>query len=61
MGETIANLLLLGLLFTVGVLLVVGPLTALGIMFWNWHKELSKSVRLRQARTTQISYPPASH
>jgi hypothetical protein len=35
-------------------LCVFGPLTALGVMFWNWHKELRQSSRMRLARTTQV-------
>lgn len=34
--------------------LIAAPLTTLGVMFWHWQKELSRSVRLRQARTTQV-------
>lgn len=33
---------------------ILAPLTVLGVMFWHWQKELKESMRLRQARTTQI-------
>jgi hypothetical protein len=33
---------------------ILAPLTALSVMFWHWQKELKESMRLRQARTTQI-------
>lgn len=53
MTGTVVNALLLLLLVLGAILLIFGPLTALGVMFWHWHKELRESVRLRQARTTQ--------
>ena len=53
MTGTVTNLVLLALVALAFVLLVVGPLTALGIMFWHWHRELKESMRLRQARSTQ--------
>jgi hypothetical protein len=54
MTGTAANLFLLALLITAAVVCIFGPLTALGVMFWHWHKELSESARTRQARTTQV-------
>jgi len=54
MVGTLANLLFLLLLIAAAVLCVFGPLTALGVMFWHWRKELAESARLRQARSTQI-------
>jgi hypothetical protein len=27
---------------------------ALGFIFWQWHKELAESIRLKQVRSTQI-------
>jgi hypothetical protein len=54
MTGTVANLLLLGLLFLAVVILVIAPVGALGVMFWNWRKELAEMHRLRQARSTQI-------
>jgi hypothetical protein len=51
---TLLNALLLALTVLATVVLIVAPLTALGIMFWHWQKELKQAMRLRQARTTQI-------
>jgi hypothetical protein len=48
------NLLLLLLVILGCVLCVFGPVAVLGVMFWKWHKELAESIRLRQARSTQI-------
>lgn len=53
MTGTVANFLLLILIVLGAVLLTLGPLTALVVMFWHWHRELRESVRLRQARSTQ--------
>lgn len=50
----IVNALLLGLLVLGVAVSILAPLTALGVMFWHWQKELKESMRLRQARTTQI-------
>jgi hypothetical protein len=54
MAVTTLNILLLIVLALAGVLCIFGPLTALGVMFWHWHKELKETSRLRVARTTQI-------
>jgi hypothetical protein len=51
---TMLNGLLLGLIILAAVVCILAPLTALGVMFWHWQKELKQSMRLRQARTTQI-------
>lgn len=54
MAGTVVNGLLLGLLVLGAAVCILAPLTALGVMFWHWQKELKESIRLRQARTTQI-------
>jgi hypothetical protein len=54
MAGTVVNVFLLSLLILVTILCVIAPLTALGVMFWHWHKELREISRLRQARTTQV-------
>jgi hypothetical protein len=54
MTGLVVNILLLIVLVLGAVLLFFGPITALGVMFWHWHKELRESLRLRQARTTQL-------
>ena len=54
MTGTLLNLFLLLLVILGSVLCVFGPVTVLGVMFWKWHKELAASVRLRQARSTQV-------
>lgn len=54
MAGAIVNALLLGLLVLGVAVSILAPLTALGVMFWHWQKELKESMRLRQARTTQI-------
>jgi hypothetical protein len=54
MTGTVVNILLLLVLALGVVLLFFGPLTSLGVMFWHWHRELRESIRLRQARSTQI-------
>ena len=54
MAGTMINFLLLSLLILAAILCVFGPLTALGVMFWHWHKELKESARLRVARSTQF-------
>jgi hypothetical protein len=53
MAGTVLNVLLLLILVLGGILLFFGPLTALAVMLWHWHKELQESIRLRQARSTQ--------
>ena len=54
MAVTTLNILLLILLVLAAILCIFGPVTALGVMFWHWHKELKEPSRLREARTTQI-------
>jgi hypothetical protein len=51
---TILNIVFLGFLFSAGAACVLGPLVILAVMFWHWHKELSKITRLRQVRSTQV-------
>jgi len=51
---TLLNLFLLLIVILASVLCVVAPVAVLGVMFWKWHKELAESVRLRQARSTQV-------
>ena len=53
MTGTVWNILLLALTVLGTILLILGPLAALGFMFWHWHRELRESVRLRQVRSTQ--------
>lgn len=54
MASTVTMFLLLSMVAMGAALCVFGPLTALGVMFWNWHKELRQSARMRLARTTQV-------
>jgi len=54
MMGTLLNLFLLLVVILGSVLCVLAPVTVLGVMFWKWHKELAESLRLRQARSTQI-------
>jgi hypothetical protein len=54
MSATLTMLLLLSAIALGAIFCVFGPLAALGVMFWNWHKELRQSSRLRLARTTQV-------
>jgi hypothetical protein len=54
MMGTLLNLFLLLAVILGSVLCVLAPVTVLGVMFWKWHKELAESLRLRQARSTQI-------
>ena len=54
MTGTVLNAILLGLLILAAILCIFAPLTALGIMFWHWHRELKETLRLRQARSTQV-------
>lgn len=54
MAGMLLNGVLLALIVLAVVVLIAAPLTALGVMFWHWQKELKQSIRLRQARTTQI-------
>jgi len=53
MGTSVSALLLI-ILVLITILCVAGPLAALGVMFWHWHRELRAAARLRQARSTQI-------
>jgi hypothetical protein len=53
MAVTTVNILLLILLALAAILCIFGPVTALGVMFWHWHKELKQTARLRVSRTTQ--------
>jgi hypothetical protein len=54
MAVTMVNIVLLILLVLAAILCIFGPVTALGVMFWHWHKELRQTARLRVSRTTQI-------
>jgi hypothetical protein len=54
MSATLTMFLLLSVIALGAIFCVFGPLAALGVMFWNWHKELRQSSRLRLARTTQV-------
>jgi hypothetical protein len=42
------------ILILASLLCIFGPLAALGVMFWHWHRELKETARLRQARSTQV-------
>jgi hypothetical protein len=48
------NLFLLIVVVLGFVACVFAPVAVLGVMFWKWHKELAESLRLRQARSTQV-------
>jgi hypothetical protein len=54
MASTVTMFLLLSVIAICATVCVFGPLAALGVMFWNWHKELRESARLRIARSTQV-------
>lgn len=54
MMGALLNLLLLLIVIAGSVVCVVAPVAVLGVMFWKWHKELAESLRLRQARSTQV-------
>jgi hypothetical protein len=54
MAVTSVNILLLIVLILAAILFIFGPLTALVVMFWHWHKELRETARLRVSRTTQV-------
>ena len=54
MMGALLNLFLLLIVILGSVLCVFGPVAVLGVMFWKWHKELAESIRLRQARSTQV-------
>ncbi len=54
MAGTLLNGMALALTILAFITLIAAPLIALGVMFWHWQKELKQSIRLRQARTTQV-------
>jgi hypothetical protein len=54
MMGSLLNLFLLLIVVLGSVLCVFAPVAVLGVMFWKWQKELAESVRLRQARSTQV-------
>ena len=54
MMGALLNLLLLLIVIAGLVVCVVAPVAVLGVMFWKWQKELAESLRLRQARSTQV-------
>jgi hypothetical protein len=54
MAVTSVNILLLIVLILAAILCIFGPLTALAVMFWHWHKELRETARLRVSRSTQV-------
>lgn len=54
MMGALLNLLLLLIVILGSVVCVVAPVAVLGVMCWKWHKELAESLRLRQARSTQV-------
>ena len=53
MMESLTNAFLLSLLVLAAAVCILGPLVALGVIFWHWHKELKYTSRLRVSRTTQ--------
>jgi hypothetical protein len=54
MAGSAVNIVLLCLLVLAAIVCIFGPVTALGVMFWHWHKELRENARQREARTTQV-------
>lgn len=54
MAGDMVNLLLVGMLVLASIVCILGPLAVLGVMFWNWHRELRQTSRLRLARSTQV-------
>ncbi|HTW25309.1 MAG TPA: hypothetical protein VMD78_17030 [Candidatus Baltobacteraceae bacterium] len=54
MMGTLLNLFLLLIVILASVLCVLAPVATLAVMFWKWQKELAESIRLRQARSTQV-------
>jgi hypothetical protein len=54
MTMTAVNIGLLIFLVLAAILCIFGPVTALGVMFWHWSKELKETARLRMSRSTQI-------
>jgi len=54
MAQTMASVLLVFALISAIIVGIFGPVTVMGVMFWNWHKELGELARVRHARTTQV-------
>ena len=54
MSGDVVNLLLVGTLVLAVTVCILGPLAVLGVMFWNWHRELRQTARFRLARSTQV-------
>jgi hypothetical protein len=54
LAQTMAGVLLVVALISAIIVGIFGPVTVMGVMFWNWHKELGELARVRQARTTQV-------
>lgn len=54
LAGALLNDVLLAVTIIVFMVLIAAPLATLAVIFWNWQKELSRSIRLRQARTTQL-------
>lgn len=52
-GISLSVVLLIALIVA-SILCILGPVAALGVMFWHWHRELKETARVRQARSTQI-------
>jgi|HubBroStandDraft_6_1064221.scaffolds.fasta_scaffold905209_2 flagellar basal body-associated protein FliL len=55
MAGTVLNLFLLSLFIFAVLILVVAPMVVMTIVFWFWKKELAKSIRTRQPRTTYVN------
>ncbi len=55
MAGTILDLVLLAVVLMVAAVCALAPLGFMGLMFWRWHKELS---RMRPARTILPKAPP---
>jgi len=54
MTGDMVNILLAAVLILACIACILGPLAVLGVMFWNWHKELRQTSKLRLARSTQF-------
>ena len=54
MTGDMVKILLVGALVLVSIVCIFGPLAVLAVMFWNWHRELRQTARLRLARSTQV-------
>lgn len=54
MAGTMASALLLVVFILAVLFCIFAPMTVMGVMFWNWRKELGELARVRQARTTHI-------